>query len=124
MPIKSMLQWMPVVLDGALVLDGWQAIRGVSTTSATKSSVSEIATCVHVAWVAPGLIGGSGSSVSSTRISGETVVSRSSGVAATVCVRAGCFCNKGGLRLSVELPEFGELVTGEEYSFLCELLLL
>lgn len=79
-------------------------------------------TCVHIDWDLPGLMGSSGPSVSVTRISGETVVS-SSCVVGTVGEGGGCVVERGGLRLSVELPEPGEVMAGEEHPLPCKLLL-
>ena len=49
-------------------------------------------------------------------------MSSSSGVVATVWVGASSFKGEGGLRLSVELPELGDLIAGEEYPLSLKLL--
>ena len=90
---------------------------------ATTSRVSEMMlTCVLTDWVHSWCIGASGSSVSGTRTSGEAVVSSISGVVATVWVGASSFKGEEGLRLSVELPELGDLMAGEEYLLLLTML--
>ena len=123
MPITCASQWMTAAWTGVPVSSEPYASRGVSAMFATSSSVSEIMlTCVLTDWVHSWCIGASGSSVSGARTSGGAVVSSISGVVVTVWVGASCFKGEEGLRLSVELPELGDLMPGEEYLLLLKLL--
>ena len=123
MPNTCDLQRVPAGSTRTPVASGPLGIRGVSAIFATQSSVSEIMLiCVYIDWVS-WCTGASGSIVSSTRISGEIVVSSSSGVVVSVWVGASSFKEDGGgLRLSVELPELGDLTAGEEYPLSSKLL--